>query len=427
MLFVGVTGFALFFSALAVFAHLRRWKRRTDEPSAVSAAKKSLLAAAVVATLSYIVVIPPFTTLLVIDGMHVYWLIAMSLGNSTVIFVYMFYLFSVQRETAVRTARRVWLIYSVLTLAMIVVFAMNPTARDFDIGQEGRYQAGGPGESFAPLAPMLSMSFAAVMNIVVCRLGWRWVKKSRATRWLSMGLNTNALGQLGGLSMASHQVLYNGALLFGVVPPWTQNIAETPIKGIAGLLTMLGLSATAVILWIKDAKIVLWAHANRARRRLYPLWSELHRLSPRFAVDPPESNIRDMLRFRDAYKGLINRTIEMGDGRLHLRVPPGTSEFARQLGYEAGLHDGPELDAVIEAARLETGFAVARAGASIRVEVVPVAEASRVVQDADDLAAEIRWWTEVHAARSHPVVARVLTHAPELIANSTIHSTTASR
>ncbi|MFJ5984413.1 DUF6545 domain-containing protein [Lentzea sp. NPDC092896] len=409
-----------------MFAHLRRWKRRIDEPWAVSSAKKSLLAAAVVATVSYIVVIPPFTTLLEIDGMRLYWPIAMSLGNSTVIFVYMFYLFSVQRETAVRTARRVWLIYIAVTLAMIVVFAMNPTSRDYDIGPDGRYQAGGPGDSFAPLAYMLSMTFAAVMNVVVCRLGWRWVRKSRGTRWLAMGLNTNALGQIGGLCMASHQVLYNGALLLGVVPPWTQNIVETPVKGIAGLLTMFGLSATAVILWIRNAKVVVWAHANRARRRLYPLWSELHKLSPRFAVDPPSSNFRDMLRIRDPYKGLINRSIEIGDGRLHLRVPPGTSELARRFGHDAGLQDGPELDAVIEAARLEVGFVVARAGANIRVEVVPVVEASRLVQEGD-FATEVRWWTEVQTARSSPVVAQVLTHVPALIKNSTIDSASASR
>jgi hypothetical protein len=429
MLFVAVTGFALFWSALAVFAHLRRVKRRTDEPSAVSSAKRSLLAAAVVATASYIVVIPPFATLLVIDGMWLYWPIAMTVGNSTVIFVHMFYLFSVEeRATAIRIARREWLIYSALTLAMIVVFAMNPTARDFDIGPQGRYQAGGPGESFAPVAPMLSMAFAAVMNVVVCRLGWRWVRRSRGTRWLAMGLNTNALGQIGGLLMASHQVFYNAALLFGAVPPWTQNIVETPVKGIAGLLTMLGLSATAVILWIKNAKVVMWAHANRARRRLYPLWNQLHKLSPKFAVDPPSSNFRDMLKIRKPVPGLLSRVIEIWDGRQFLRVPPGTSELARQLGHNAGLADGLELDAVIEAARLEAGFMVAREGAAPKtVEVVPAREASRLVQGAGDTAAEVRWWTDVHAARSHPVVAQVLARVPELIKNSTNDSTAASR
>lgn len=413
MWFVLVTGFGMLWSALAVLAHLRRVKRRPDDPSVP--AKRALLAAAVLATVSYALAMPPFTSLLHVDGMWLNWPMIMTLGNSTVICVHMFYLFSVEeRATAVRIARREWLIYAVLTTAVIVLFAMNPTASDYDITSAGRYQTGGPGDPFAAVAYVLSMGFAGVMNVVVCRLGWRWVKKAKGTRWLAMGLNTNALGQIGGLCMVLHSVSYNLALLFSIVPSWTQNVVETPIKGIAGLLTMLGLSATALSLWIKNSRLVVWAHANQARRRLYPLHQRMYAAFPSIVVDPPPSSaLKDFLHVRDASRQLGDRLVELWEGRLRMRIPYGTRAIADKLARAEGL-SGPALEAVVERACLEVGFEVARTGTEVRVELSTADEASRLTRQGEK-AAEVRWWQEVHDARKSPVVAQIRTRAPELI------------
>ncbi|SDP93970.1 DUF6545 domain-containing protein [Lentzea jiangxiensis] len=417
MWFVLVTGFGMLWSALALFAHLRRVKRRPNDPALP--AKRSLLGAAVLATVSYALALPPFTTLLHIDGMWLNWPLIMVLGNCTVICVHMFYLFSVEeRATAVRIARRGWLIYAVLTAVVIILFAMNPTASDYDITSAGRYQAGGPGNPFASVAYILSMGFSGAMNLVVCRLGWRWVEKSKGTRWLAMGLNTNALGQIGGFLMVLHSVSYNIALLFSAVPSWTQNSVETPVKGIAGLLTMLGLSATALSLWIKNSRLVVWAHANQARRRLYPLHRQMYDVFPVIAVEPPPNTaLKDFLRMRRAKRQVLDRIVELWEGRQRLRVPRGTRALARELGSAEGL-TGPALDAVVERACLEVGFEVARSGTTVRVEVATADEASRLVRD-KGIAAELRWWEEVHHARNSPIVAQVRARTPELIRAST--------
>ncbi|WP_157529288.1 DUF6545 domain-containing protein [Nocardia sp. NRRL S-836] len=327
----------------------------------------------------------------------------------------MFYLFSVERRaTAIRIARREWLIYAALTAAVITLFAMNPSASDYDITPAGRYQAGGPGDPFAAVAYMLSMGFSGTMNVVVCRLGWRWVKRSKGTRWLAMGLNTNALGQIGALLMVLHSVGYNIALLFGVVPAWTQNLAETPIKGIAGLLTMLGLSATALSLWIRNSRLVVWAHANQARRRLYPLHRRMYAIFPVIAVDPPPSSAwKDFLHVRRAKRQALDRIVELWEGRQRLRIPHGTRALARELGHAQGL-SGPVLDAVVERACLEAGFEVARLGTDVRVELATADEASRLVRE-KGIAAELRWWEEVGRAGTSPIVAEIRARTPELV------------
>lgn len=420
MWFVAVTVFATGWSALAVIAHLLRPKGGVDDP-ATAAAKTSLLAAAVMATVSYTFSLPPLSTLMSASGMWFNWLAGIVIGNSVVIYVHMFYLFSVEdRPVAVRTARRVWLIYALIVAAIIVLFAMNPGARDFDLGPDGRYRSGGPGEPLASLAYILSFAFAGAMNVVVCRLGWRWVKLAKGTPWVAMGLRTNAIGQILAVFMVTHMIGYNVALICGIVPAWTQDVVETPIKGVAGLFTMLGLSATAAGRWVKDARLVVWAHDNSARRRMYPLWKRMFDVVPAIAIEPPPTSaFRDMLRVREPRRQLFDRIVELWEGRQHIRIPYGTRDLAGRLGRDNGL-SGPELDAVVEAASLAVGFEAMNSPADFRVELSTAREASRVVQDSKDTAAEVRWWRDVATAwRTSPVVAQVRARTQELIETST--------
>lgn len=424
MWFVLVTGFAAVWSALAVFAHLLRPKSGVDDP-ATSAAKTSLLAASMMAMVSYTFALPPLSTWMSASGMSFNWLGGIVIGNSVVIYVHMFYLFSVEdRPVAVRTARRVWLIYLVIVAAIIVLFAMIPSARDFDLGPDGRYRSGGAGEPLASLAYILSFAFAGAMNVVVCRLGWRWVKMAKGTPWVAMGLRTNAIGQILAMFMVAHMIGYNAALMCGVVPPWTQDLVETPIKGVAGLFTMLGLSATAAGRWIKDARLVVWAHDNSARRRMYPLWKRMVDVVPAIAIEPPpRSAFRDRLRVREPRRQLVDRILELWEGRQHIPIPYGTGELARRLGHADGL-SGPELDAVVEAASLAVGFEVVNSPVDFRTELSSASEASRVVQDSKDTAAEVRWWGDVATAlRTSPIVAQVRARSNELVANSTANGT----
>jgi len=427
VLFVYITVFATAWSGLAVVAHLRPSKRGSDDP-ATSSAKTSLLVAAVMATMSYTLSIPPLSTLLTVDGMWINWIVGIVIGNSVVIYVHMFYLFSVEdRPAAVRIARRVWLIYALVVAAIIVLFVMNPAARDFDLGPAGRYRSGGPGEPAASIAYILSFAFAGTMNLVVCRVGWRWVKLAKATPWLAMGLRTNAIGQMLAFFMVAHMIGYNIALLLGIVPPWTQDVVESPIKGLAGLATMLGLSATAMSLWIRNARVVVWVHDNRARRRLYPLWKQMYDLAPGIAIEPPPTSaLLDMLRVWQPKRQLVNRIVECWDGHRYFRVPAGTRDLARQQGRDAGLR-GPELDAVVEAARLAVGFEVARSGQrEFPAEVSTASEASRIVQESGDTAAEVRWWGDVLTAlHTSPVVAQVHARTDELVETSIASGTAA--
>src|SRR5581483_7346281 len=93
-----------------------------------------------------------------------------------------------------------------------------------------------------------------------------------------------------------------------------------------------------------------WVTAYRRHRRLYPLWSALHRAVPSIALAPARSALADRLAGRQLEFRLYRRVIEIRDGQLALRAhaAPETVAEALREGSRAGL-SGDALSAHAEA------------------------------------------------------------------------------
>ncbi|GHF23467.1 MAB_1171c family putative transporter [Streptomyces morookaense] len=139
-----------------------------------------------------------------------------------------------------------------------------------------------------------------------------------------------------------------------------------------------------------------WVTAYRRHRRLYPLWSALHRAVPSIALAPARSALADRLAVRQLEFRLYRRVIEIRDGQLALRAhaAPETVAEALREGSRAGL-SGDALSAHAEAVRIRAALTARAQG-----RTVPAEESGALdhCPAHPDLAAETAWLVRVAEA-----------------------------
>ncbi|GAA4695470.1 MAB_1171c family putative transporter [Phytohabitans rumicis] len=178
----------------------------------------------------------------------------------------------------------------------------------------------------------------------VVRLCWPYANMAGRS-WLRRGLRTTAAGSVVGLVYCAVRVAdVIGAQLDVDIRRWEW---LAPIAASLGaLLVILGLTMPA---WgPRLSHIRGWLRRRRQYRQLQPLWSDLHRLMPQIALEPP---VATPLRTLD--RRLYRRVIELYDGSLALRpyLDEAAAGRAERIGARLGLRPD-ELSAVMEAARL---------------------------------------------------------------------------
>jgi len=148
-----------------------------------------------------------------------------------------------------------------------------------------------------------------------------------------------------------------------------------------------------------------WLDRYWMLRMLYPLWTDLFRVSPDIALAPPSLPLRDALSFRDLNVSLYRRVVEIRDGLLTLRpyVDRRIREDAGALGRSTGL-SGEDLEVVAEAATVAAAIRAKGHGhAMVEGDVVAAAPAN------SDLAGEAAYLTRLaRAYRRSPVVRMML-------------------
>lgn len=209
-----------------------------------------------------------------------------------------------------------------------------------------------------------ALSVGVVAAVVLC---WRYAKLVRRP-WLRRGLRLTAVGNgltLGYCATRFGQIV--GAQVGASPAPW-----EALVPLFAGLGSLVGLAGLTMPNWgPRLTALRRWSGQYRAYRRLYPLWSALHRAVPEIALEPPGSGVADRLAVRDLNLRLCRRVIEIRDAQLSLQpwLDPRHADLALRAGRGTGLADA-DLRAAVEAfqlrcallARLHTAGVADRAG-----------------------------------------------------------------
>jgi hypothetical protein len=243
-------------------------------------------------------------------------------------------------EVARRQARLRLAFLAVTAVALVVLFlAAGPTephTTDFVATYAGR-------PVFAAYLLVYLSAFALGMVDVV-RLCWPYARLAGRS-WLRRGLRTTAVGAGCGLVYAAVRVAdVIGAQAGADVKRW-EPIAP-PAASLGALLVILGLTMPA---WgPRLSEFRGWVRRRRQYRQLQPLWSDLHRLMPQIALEPPAGTPLSNLD-----RQLYRRVIELYDGSLALRpyLDEAAASRARRIGARLGLR-ADDLAAVMEAARL---------------------------------------------------------------------------
>lgn len=243
-------------------------------------------------------------------------------------------------EVARRRARARLALLAVAAVALVVLFlAAGPTephTTDFVATYAER-------PVFAAYLIVYLSAFAIGMVDVV-RLCWPYAHVAGRS-WLRRGLRTTAIGAACGLLYAGVRVAdVIGAQAGADIRRWEP--LAPPAASLGALLVILGLTMPA---WgPRLSQFRGWVRRRRQYRQLQPLWSDLHRLMPQIALDPPVATPLSNLDRR-----LYRRVIELYDGSLALRpyLDEAAASRAGRIGTRLGLRSD-DLAAVMEAARL---------------------------------------------------------------------------
>jgi hypothetical protein len=206
---------------------------------------------------------------------------------------------------------------------------------------------------------------------------------------VSLALRLIAIGCAFGLLYVAGKLGYLIAVLLGLSPdPEVESAVARMLAVIGGVFVLAGSLAPAVYpRWLRAARLV---ETYRAHRKLYPLWSALHQVTPEIALDPAGSERRDRLRLRDLDFRLYRRVIEIRDGRLALRpfLDADVAQRAREDALESGLDDD-DVEAAVEARVLAAGVENARQHRTPD-DVLPASELG-----GEDFMSEVEWLLRV--------------------------------
>lgn len=278
-------------------------------------------------------------------------------------------------DRASAIARR-WLIaYSLVILALVILFALGdaPVERrtDFEV-----YYATTP---YIAQFVLLYLTAMAVALVSVAWRCWHW-SRTVGPPWLRRGLRLIAVGSVFGIGVSTSRTM-------AVVARWFGGNWDALNVSVAAVLAVCGLAVAATGFALPAwgghlSRAAGWAGRYRAYRRLYPLWDALRRATP--AIELPTR-----IPWWDLELRLTRRLTEINDGRLALRhhIAPGVTERARRRGQEAHL-TGIDLDAAVEAARLQAALAAKKAGLTFPV---PADEPHQNTSRAADGTSELAW------------------------------------
>jgi hypothetical protein len=215
-----------------------------------------------------------------------------------------------------------------------------------------------------------------------------------------------ALGGVVGLGYVANEGLYVlGAQVNATYPLGDKDMATTVLVAGGTSLMIIGSTMPAWGPRVGILAAARWLDRYQTLRVLYPLWTDLYRVSPEIALAPPSSSLREALALRDLNIRLYRRVVETRDGLLTLRqyVDSRVREDAGALGRSAGL-SGDKLEVVAEAATVAAAIRAKEQGhAMFEGDVVAAAPAD------SDLTAEAAYLTRLSRAyRSSPVVRMML-------------------
>ncbi|MFF4446210.1 MAB_1171c family putative transporter [Streptomyces sp. NPDC001502] len=236
-------------------------------------------------------------------------------------------------EQTRRVSRRWIQGYSVVVVALIVLFALGETPaerlRDFDT-----YYANTPYIGHMIALYLMAHFVAAVVMVVLC---WRWSLQVRG--WLRVGLAIIVVGYIFNLA-------YDATKMTAVVARWSghnlddlSTFVAPPLASLGALISAMGFVVPLVCQRLSD-HWQTWA----TYRRLGPLWHEVQISAPSGTPSV------QMAWWSAAELRVIQRESDIHDGFLHLGPY-----------FDKGLGDDAYESAVADGADDETARAVAEA------------------------------------------------------------------
>ncbi|MFJ1563838.1 MAB_1171c family putative transporter [Streptomyces erythrochromogenes] len=226
-------------------------------------------------------------------------------------------------ERTRRVSRRWILGYSIVIVALVVLFALGETPeerlRDFDT-----FYANTPYVGHMIALYLLAHHVAAVVMVVLC---WRWSLKVRG--WLRIGLMIIVAGYLFNLG-------YDATKMTAVVARWLGNDLDglstyvaPPLASLGALISAMGFVVPLVCQRLSD-HWQTWA----TYRRLGALWQEVQISAP---VGTPSVQ---MAWWSAAELRVIQRESDIHDGFLHLG--PYFDKGLRDDAYDSALAEGAD-------------------------------------------------------------------------------------
>jgi len=244
------------------------------------------------------------------------------------------------------------------TLALLVMFFVLAPVHREALDFWGRYGS-------APFILPYRLVFVGYLGwalVTVVRLCWRYAGMSEHPA-TTAGLRLVAIGGVLGLGYCIHEGLRVVGSALGIADPVLDSNTVTQVLIASGVgLMVIGCTMPAWGPHIGIPALVIWLRRHRAYRHLYPLWRDLHQVSPEIALLRPLPRLIDALILYDLDFRLYRRVVEIRDGILALR-PYRDSETARSALNRcraAGL--GDETQIVVEAASLAAALEAKRSG-----------------------------------------------------------------
>lgn len=257
-------------------------------------------------------------------GVHIFG----GVGSSAGILVALSY-WTCPPERARRRAM-FWLALAAAMTATLVGLWL--AARQHVLSHQGNYLLDNMGLPLVAIYLVLyTVAFAAGL-LAILLLCLRYARVA-PTVWLRRGLRITAIGAAVYLVYCAHRLIGMMAANLGTDLPDLEFLTPLCI-GIGVPLLIIGLTLPS---WgAKLSTSSRWLRDYVSYQALYPLWRDLYRQVPSIALDPPQSRLADVLRFREIGYHLCRRVVEINDGLLALsadRLPAdvGSADFADEV------------------------------------------------------------------------------------------------
>ncbi|XGP74928.1 hypothetical protein V5P93_002421 [Actinokineospora auranticolor] len=290
---------------------------------------------------------------------------------------------------------------------ILVLFHLAPGAPDFVYGPAGRTEAGGAGDPVAAWAFIAYSLYLGLALAEIARLSIRWSGKAGVLPRLRLALRLNTAGDAVGLLYCANKLVFQIALLCGVVPPWPEAMIGNVAAPLACALCLAGVSMATIkstALTTPARAVAEWQRAAIGVRALRPLWTEVRRHMPEHRRASGLSSLREWVPVVNPAKLLYRGVIDIWDAYRTLR-PLVPEDRLRDLEADArgrGLDDGAVV-AVLDAAVFAFGLPAHSRAESTDATSDLVATSADLAPDlSSDL---VRWRAAARAFSRSPLLA----------------------